>query len=610
MKKTIHHLIQKQKRKRVQKNSFGGIRKSLRWDMVRMLFLGWFFPLVLMLLIMLFLVSGKINKQVENTIVTSTDKAVEIFNMQIDDCITASKSASYMPQIRQSWQRYLLDGNKGDLYESASVFLEQQYKFNSNFKDAILVFDITADKPCFTFNNSNGATYNDILAFQNQAREIILQEAQTLDTKTKLMNIENRLYLVRNLMDAKFHPYAVLILELDKESVMDSLESIWGYVDAEVYVDGQLLLESNAGTELDKNAKETRRRALRDVKGKKTDFYRKSAYSYACKQVKRDQEKYTFYITMDNQVTFAEMWTVRYMFVIFMLFMVPFIYLIFHFFHKKVTQPLKELVGMTDEIEKGNFGVEIEHMADSNEFYRMEQSFNHMSLQLKNQFEKIYREEIALRDAKIMALQSQINPHFLNNTLEIINWEARLNENYKVSGMIEALSTMLGATMNRKAQSYISIGEELSYVDAYLYIITQRLGEKFQCVKEVEEELLDIKIPRLIIQPIVENAVEHGMDVTKQGKIVIRIYRKMQSYLYIEVEDNGELKEKEREKIHRLLTEEPDPEKERRVSLGIRNVDQRLKMIYGRECGLFINSNKENHTVSTLIIKIDKRTAQ
>ncbi|RAZ22989.1 two-component sensor histidine kinase, partial [Klebsiella oxytoca] len=69
---------------------------------------------------------------------------------------------------------------------------------------------------------------------------------------------------------------------------------------------------------------------------------------------------------------------------------------------------------------------------DNEEFYHMKESFNHMSLRLKNQFDKIYLEEIALRDAKIMALQSQINPHFLNNTLEIINWEARLNGNEKV----------------------------------------------------------------------------------------------------------------------------------------------------------------------------------
>ena len=85
-----------------------------------------------------------------------------------------------------------------------------------------------------------------------------------------------------------------------------------------------------------------------------------------------------------------------------------------------------------------------------------------------------------------MALQSQINPHFLNNTLEIINWEARMEGNDRVSSMIEALSTMLEATMDRKKQQMIPLSEEISYVEAYCYIIRQRFGEKFQFEKQID----------------------------------------------------------------------------------------------------------------------------
>ena len=233
-----------------------------------------------------------------------------------------------------------------------------------------------------------------------------------------------------------------------------------------------------------------------------------------------------------------------------------------------------------------------------------------MSSQLKQQFDKIYMEEIALRDAKIMALQSQINPHFLNNTLEIINWEARLNGNMRVSQMIEALSTMLEATMNRKADPYNTVAEEMEYVDAYLYIITQRYGEKFTCRKEIDESLLNYKIPRLIVQPIAENAIEHGMSITREGELVIRLYRKREDLLCIEIENNRPLSEEDQAKIHKLLKEGPNPQKEHRVSLGIRNVDQRLRMMYGPECGLFISNNKNNHTVSTILVKIDEGRQQ
>lgn len=233
-----------------------------------------------------------------------------------------------------------------------------------------------------------------------------------------------------------------------------------------------------------------------------------------------------------------------------------------------------------------------------------------MSKQLKSQFDKIYLEEVALRDARIMALQSQINPHFLNNTLEIINWEARLNGNYKVSGMIEALSTMLGETMNRKEQQFHSIAEEMAYADAYLYIISQRFGSKFRCVKQMDETLFNVQVPRLIIQPIVENAVEHGMDIARQGRLEIRLYKRDDGYLSIEVEDNGRLTMEDRKKIERLLSPDTDVSREKRVSLGIRNVDQRLKMIYGTDCGLFISVNDKEHTVSTILIKHDIPTEQ
>ena len=204
-----------------------------------------------------------------------------------------------------------------------------------------------------------------------------------------------------------------------------------------------------------------------------------------------------------------------------------------------------------------------------------------------------------------MALQSQINPHFLNNTLEIINWEARLMENYKVSGMIEALSTILGATMNRKQQQHIPLAEELSYADAYFFIISTRLGERFQVIKDIDESLLQVPVPRLIIQPIIENAVEHGMNAQNQGIVTLHIFSK-EDKLYIEVRNLGELTAKDKERIDALLSEDYNADNERSTSLGIRNVNRRLKIIYGNDCGLSIKSDKDGSTVSTIIVKLNK----
>ncbi len=130
--------------------------------------------------------------------------------------------------------------------------------------------------------------------------------------------------------------------------------------------------------------------------------------------------------------------------------------------------------------------------------------------------------------------------------------------------------------MNRRGNHMNSLREEISYVDAYAYIISERLGDKFVYKKEIDEDLLNIEVPKLIVQPIVENAVEHGIRQVQKGS-----------------------------KIERLLTQTIDPEKERSLSLGIRNVNSRLKLIYGEKSGLSIESVDEEYTLSTITI-LDK----
>lgn len=581
-------------------------RNSLRSDMIRMLLFGWFFPLLLMILMMSFLVASKINDQIERSIVTSTDKAAEILKIQLEASETASKNASYLSVIRTAYDSYLADGDRRDFQEKVLTFLNQQYRFDSNCRAAILVFPDYLEENFFTFNNSKNGTYKDIEFFKNNVQNELLAHMKELDTNTELMTCEGRIYMVRNLVDAKFRPYAVLAMELDKNSIMRGLFSIWGFEDVTLYLNGEVFLDASSDEVVEYDD------VIREKLTAEKLFFVKTnrANSHVYKRISMYNGEFDVAVRLNNSVIYAEMQVISYVFVTLILFMIPLIYIIFTFFHRQVTKPVQEMVQAFDVVKSGEYGVQIPEAKDSEEFFHMKESFNHMSVQLKNQFEKIYKEEIALRDARIMALQSQINPHFLNNTLEIINWEARLNENYKVSQMIEALSTMLEASMNRRAQPFNTVAEEMVYVDAYLYIISQRFGEKFQCSKEIDESLLGYKIPRLIVQPIVENAVEHGMDIAKKGEVILRLYKKEEDVLCIEIEDNGTLSHEDEEKIHRLLSEELNPLNERHVSLGIRNVDRRLKMLYGDDFGLVIANNKNSHTVSTILVKCSERTAQ
>ena len=582
-------------------------RKSLLWSMLFLLLFGWFLPLLLTNGIMSIMATRKVHTQIDRSVTTSMEKAVEIMELQLAESETASKNASYLNVIREAYLTYQDGGNRRDFQTTVFTFLEQQYMFHKNCQAVNLVFREYPDDIYYTYNNSTGGTYRDITYFKTDVAEDLLEEMDDLDTRTELRSYDGRLYMIRNLVDSKFHPFAILAIELNEESLMESLKSVWGYENAVVYLDGTYALSLEGGDSLHYGEEQQNRLAENDSFIEHASG-RQNPYVY--KRLKLYHSTLDCVVELDQSAIYAEIKTIRYVYGILAVFALPLVFIIYNFLNKRVNRPVQDLIKVFDVVRAGEYGTQIENMANSEEFYHMEESFNYMSSQLKQQFDKIYMEEIALRDAKIMALQSQINPHFLNNTLEIINWEARLNGNMRVSQMIEALSTMLEATMNRKADPYNTVAEEMEYVDAYLYIITQRYGEKFTCRKEIDESLLNYKIPRLIVQPIAENAIEHGMNITREGELVIRLYRKREDLLCIEIENNRPLSEEDQAKIHKLLKEEPNPQKEHRVSLGIRNVDQRLRMMYGPECGLFISNNKNNHTVSTILVKIDEGRQQ
>ena len=513
--------------------------------------------MVLLTLAILLILTGSLNRSGRNTAQNSMHKAAEILGMRLNDCELASKNASYLPVISESYRTYLADGDRKDLNESVTTFLKQQYRFHTMLKDAVLIFTEYPDELYYTYNNSRGGTYKDIQSFQKDTLPAVLAMSEELDTDTRLIGDRGRIYMIRNLVDSKFKPYAMLILEIDPPALAESLQSVWGYSDGGLFLQdeqaqtgwipllsaGEELMDAVGSGKIDLDASGNEQTGYVTIAGKSFVTARINQYGGICAAV-----------MLDNHVIRAERRTYLYFALILLIFLVPLLVMV-------------------------------------------------------RQYEQIYREEISLRDARIMALQSQINPHFLNNTLEIINWEARLSENYKISGMIEALSTMLSATMNRKAQSMHTLREEMNYVDAYLYIIERRFGDQLQVNKEIDESLLETKVPRLIIQPIVENAVEHGVDASKKNTVVIRI-RKEGDFMMIGIENTGLLEKADEERIHEILYGQGDANM-RHTSLGIRNVNSRLKLIFGEACGLTIENNEEKGcTISTIKITISDKNSQ
>ena len=575
-------------------------KKTLKWQMLRLLALGWLLPLTAIVLLFLVVVTGRLDRQSQRTITTSMEKAAEICILRLSDCIDASKNASYLPYIRDAWNAYEKSGDAGKLYNEVTVFLAEQYKYNPSFDMTVLIFTDEPETIYYTGNTTGRGSVSRIKYFKDSVRQQALDRSKELDTRTEFFESDGHVYMIRNLMNRNFKSYAVLVMELNPEEIFESLKSVWEYRGMYVSFDREFLWREGDEFGFDPGNIGNGQARMLTQEGKDL---------VACSKESVDGD-FIYAVAYDSAAVNLEKRSINVTFGILLLFLIPLIGMMIFFFNRKINRPITTLTDASKQLAEGKYGVKVdEEKSDKEgEIAELTHNFNLMSDKLNEQFNRIFVEEIALRDANIHALQSQINPHFLNNTLEIINWEARIHGEEKVSSMIEALSVMMSATMDRNRQSLITLTEEMEYVRAYLYIIECRYQDRFTYEEDIDPALLQVKVPRLIIQPVIENAVEYGSEENGARRVSLKIQGAADGDrvdMQILIINPGEPSSEDMEKIHELLSDDLEikPMEERSTRIGIRNVNRRLKMIYGGESHLTIESDGNGNTISTIFVK-------
>ena len=171
----------------------------------------------------------------------------------------------------------------------------------------------------------------------------------------------------------------------------------------------------------------------------------------------------------------------------------------------------------------------------------------------------------------------------------------------KASRMIEALSTVLDAALDRKGMPEVPLSEEMRYVNAYLYIVTQRFGERLKVDIDLPGVLMGCRVPRLILQPVIENAVEHGIRPGGEGRVALR-GRLEGDFLILEIENDGGLSPQDEAHIARLLSPDYDMAGEPSGNIGIANVNLRLRILYGPSCGLTIFRGEGSAVIARLTV--------
>lgn len=251
---------------------------------------------------------------------------------------------------------------------------------------------------------------------------------------------------------------------------------------------------------------------------------------------------------------------------------------------KSISRPIKNLQIYMEKFSTGEFSVTAPAKY-RDEIGELRRHFNQMAQKVQNLVNRVYAEENLRQKAQLEALQMQINPHFLYNTLDTINWMAETNGQ---SG-IAAVSRALGALMRYSLleAQFVPVEQELDAVENYMSIQRYRYGQALHVTLDIDEDIMYENMPKHIILPLIENAMEHGLKDIQGEKILCVTGVLREGNVCITVQDNG--KGIEAEKLSGLFCQTVDVEKNH-MRIGLRNVDRRMRMIYGEEYGLHIES--------------------
>jgi len=256
------------------------------------------------------------------------------------------------------------------------------------------------------------------------------------------------------------------------------------------------------------------------------------------------------------------------------------------------------LVNAMNLVKEGNLNVEVKNES-RDEIGQVTRNFNTMLSQIRQLIENVKNKEKEKRKAELAALRAQINPHFLSNTLNTVRCLAHTQKAYNIENILVSLIELLHVSMDIR-EDFIPISKEISYVRSYMEIMSYRDYGSFSIVCEVEPELEDSLVPKLILQPLVENALIHGLKHKNVGgQIIVRVTGD-NSNVYISVTDNGQGIPPD--VLPNIIKPKSDDETLALSGIGLSNVDSRIKMLFGNDYGLYVDSIYQMYTTVEVVL--------
>ena len=441
---------------------------------------------------------------------------------------------------------------------------------------------------CFCNLWASNRNYEDMLNSTVVASEFSLDFKKDFDYETYLLIVENK-SVEESMLEDMLNDANRIVKGL--EELTDSQENMNRLNSAKKYLNNLEIYKNRIEQNLkDGNKYEDNIEIWENDVQIVTSLLRETIFQYIFFEIKDLQQARTQY-----QNFFVEM--IRFSVVAFAAIFVL-ITALSYYIPLSITRPIRKLSEVTDQVAKGDLTVRSDVRSGA-EVSVLSDSLNTMIDKIDELLEQVKKEQIRLRKAEFELLQSQINPHFLYNTLDAIVWLAEAGEQKKVVSMVGSLSDFFRTSLNQ-GKDIITIKEELQHSRSYLEIQQMRYQDILNYEIHVPEELHRYLIPKITIQPLVENALYHGLKNKRGlGRIVIS-GRKEEDFLILQIEDNGIGMRKERlDQVKEGMNQKIPTEKD---IYGLYNVNERIRLNFGEKYGLSIESTYGEGTVVSIIL--------
>lgn len=274
-------------------------------------------------------------------------------------------------------------------------------------------------------------------------------------------------------------------------------------------------------------------------------------------------------------------------------------------FARSLTRPIRQLIGQMKEVQYGDLdsmdaslAVPIKQHMD--EVGLLQRTYRMMIMRINTLIKENYANQLIIKETEFKALQAQINPHFLYNALDSVHWLAKKNQQEQISSMVVSLGYLLRASISLK-QNVIAMAEELEIVKHYITIQTYRFRHRLDFHLDVPEMYYNALIPKLTLQPLLENAIQYGLEPQVEP-CLIRIYvTPLEGKLAVVVEDHGQGMEEET--VRRVLSGEV---KTRGTGIGLLNIRDRIRLAFGEEYGIRMESKAGSGTKVTVLLPLQQ----